>query len=199
MTLPIRTLLSGALLLGAIVLPPPARAIGPDYKRPDIVLSPDYHTAAPGAGARTAPLDAWWDGFADPELSRIVQRAAAQNLDIAQAQDRFLQSRAQARADGAALAPNISAAGSVSAVQQSLLSPIGEIGSHLPGKPGAQVGDEIEKEVTPTGFGRIASQYAKQALMQKIRQAEKALIFTEFKDRVATLSAALSAGSSVRM
>src|SRR5271157_5344378 len=51
-------------------------------------------------------------------------------------------------------------------------------------KPDAQIGDEVEKEVTPTGFGRIASQYAKQALMQKIRQAEKALIFTEFKDRV---------------
>lgn len=51
-------------------------------------------------------------------------------------------------------------------------------------KPDAQVGDEIEVEVTPTGFGRIASQYAKQALMQQIRRAEKALIFTEFKDRV---------------
>jgi transcription termination/antitermination protein NusA len=51
-------------------------------------------------------------------------------------------------------------------------------------KPDANIGDEIEKEVTPTGFGRIASQYAKQALMQKIRQAEKSLIFTEFKDRV---------------
>ena len=51
-------------------------------------------------------------------------------------------------------------------------------------KADANVGDEIEKEVTPTGFGRIASQYAKQALMQKIRQAEKSLIFTEFKDRV---------------
>jgi transcription termination/antitermination protein NusA len=51
-------------------------------------------------------------------------------------------------------------------------------------KADAQVGDEIEKEVTPTGFGRVASQFAKQALMQKIRQAEKALIFTEFKDRV---------------
>jgi N utilization substance protein A len=51
-------------------------------------------------------------------------------------------------------------------------------------KSDANVGDEVEKEVTPTGFGRIASQYAKQALMQKIRQAEKSLIFTEFKDRV---------------
>jgi len=51
-------------------------------------------------------------------------------------------------------------------------------------KPDAQVGEEIEVEVTPTGFGRIAAQYAKQALMQQIRRAEKALIFTEFKDRV---------------
>jgi N utilization substance protein A len=51
-------------------------------------------------------------------------------------------------------------------------------------KPDAQVGEEIEVEVTPAGFGRIASQYAKQALMQHIRRAEKALIFDEFKDRV---------------
>jgi len=51
-------------------------------------------------------------------------------------------------------------------------------------KADAQVGDELEVEVTPAGFGRIASQYAKQALMQHIRRAEKALIFTEFKDRV---------------
>jgi N utilization substance protein A len=51
-------------------------------------------------------------------------------------------------------------------------------------KADAQVGDEIEKEVTPTGFGRVASQFAKQALMQKIRQAEKSMIFAEFKDRV---------------
>src|SRR5207245_3754176 len=46
------------------------------------------------------------------------------------------------------------------------------------------IGDELEVEVTPAGFGRIASQYAKQALMQHIRRAEKQLIFTEFKDRV---------------
>lgn len=51
-------------------------------------------------------------------------------------------------------------------------------------KADAQVGEELEIEVTPTGFGRIAAQYAKQALMQQVRRAEKALIFTEFKDRV---------------
>src|ERR1044071_6740207 len=51
-------------------------------------------------------------------------------------------------------------------------------------RPDAQVGEELEIEVTPVGFGRIAAQYAKQALMMHIRRAEKALIFTEFKDRV---------------
>lgn len=51
-------------------------------------------------------------------------------------------------------------------------------------KADAQVGEELEVEVTPVGFGRIAAQYAKQALMMHIRRAEKALIFTEFKDRV---------------
>jgi len=47
----------------------------------------------------------------------------------------------------------------------------------------AKVGDELEVEVTPANFGRIASQNAKQALMQHIRRAEKELIYAEFKDR----------------
>src|SRR5437867_2647397 len=51
-------------------------------------------------------------------------------------------------------------------------------------KSDAQIGEELEVEVTPVGFGRIAAQFAKQALMQHIRRAEKQLIFTEFKDRV---------------
>jgi len=51
-------------------------------------------------------------------------------------------------------------------------------------KAEAQPGEEVDVEVTPVGFGRIAAQYAKQALMQHIRRAEKQLIFAEFKDRV---------------
>lgn len=50
-------------------------------------------------------------------------------------------------------------------------------------KSDAQLGDELEVEVTPADFGRIASQNAKQALMQHIRRAEKELIYAEFKDR----------------
>ena len=50
-------------------------------------------------------------------------------------------------------------------------------------KPDSQLGEELEIEVTPANFGRIASQNAKQALMQHIRRAEKELIYAEFKDR----------------
>jgi transcription termination/antitermination protein NusA len=50
-------------------------------------------------------------------------------------------------------------------------------------KAEVQVGEELEVEVTPANFGRIASQNAKQALMQQIRKAEKQLIYSEFKDR----------------
>lgn len=49
--------------------------------------------------------------------------------------------------------------------------------------PEAKVGEEIDVEVTPKDFGRIAAQTAKQAIMQRLRQAEKAMIYDEFKDR----------------
>ena len=54
-------------------------------------------------------------------------------------------------------------------------------------KADSQIGEEMEVEVTPAGFGRIAAQYAKQALLSQVRRAEKALIFEEFKDRVGDL------------
>ncbi len=50
-------------------------------------------------------------------------------------------------------------------------------------KADVQLAEEIEVEVTPKNFGRIAAQTAKQAMMQRIRQAEKEMIYDEFKDR----------------
>src|SRR5438105_1617046 len=50
-------------------------------------------------------------------------------------------------------------------------------------KSDAKVGDTVEMEVTPKNFGRIAAQTAKQAMMQRIRQVEKEMIYEEFKDR----------------
>lgn len=123
------------LALAAAAAPSVALAVGPDYRRPEIALTRAYH-AAPAAtapGASAAALDAWWTGFGDPALTRVVERALAQNLDIEQARQRVLQSRAVARAAGAALAPQVHAYGSATQVKQSLESPIGKIAGGLPG------------------------------------------------------------------
>jgi len=41
-----------------------------------------------------------------------------------------------------------------------------------------------KKDVTPPGFGRIAAQTAKQVILQKVREAEKAAIIDEYRDKV---------------
>jgi N utilization substance protein A len=51
-------------------------------------------------------------------------------------------------------------------------------------KPDAEIGQTVEVEATPRDFGRIAAQTAKQAILQKIREAERDIVFTEYKDRV---------------
>jgi len=43
-----------------------------------------------------------------------------------------------------------------------------------------EVGDEIRFEVTPKDFGRIAAQTAKQVILQRVREAERSIIYEEF-------------------
>jgi N utilization substance protein A len=49
--------------------------------------------------------------------------------------------------------------------------------------PSAVIGEQVEFNITPKDFGRIAVQTAKQTMMQRLRQAEKEMIYEEFKDR----------------
>ena len=45
------------------------------------------------------------------------------------------------------------------------------------------IGDQVEVEIVPKNFGRIAAQTAKQVIIQKIREAERNVIYTEYNDR----------------
>lgn len=54
-------------------------------------------------------------------------------------------------------------------------------------KPGATIGEIIEKEIDPSTLGRIAAQTARQAVMQRLRQFEKDRIFDDFKDQVGNI------------
>lgn len=46
--------------------------------------------------------------------------------------------------------------------------------------PAYEIGDKIRFEVTPKDFGRIAAQTAKQVILQRVREAERNIIYTEF-------------------
>ncbi len=49
--------------------------------------------------------------------------------------------------------------------------------------PDLKEGDVLETEIVPRNFGRIAAQTAKQVIIQKIREAEREIIYSEFNDR----------------
>lgn len=50
-------------------------------------------------------------------------------------------------------------------------------------KKRAEIGDVVEVEITPKDFGRISAQTAKQVIIQKIREAEREIVFSEYSDR----------------
>jgi NodT family efflux transporter outer membrane factor (OMF) lipoprotein len=123
-----QALLASALTLGGC-------AVGPDYHRPVDGLA-DFHASKAvlaRAAPPDAPLDQWWAGFHDPALTRIIQRALAQNLDLAASLARVRQARAAAQEAGAQLLPTVDFDPQASVLHQSLESPIGAIGRHLPG------------------------------------------------------------------
>ena len=46
-----------------------------------------------------------------------------------------------------------------------------------------QIGDNVDIELVPKNFGRIAAQTAKQVIIQKLREAEREVIYSEYHDR----------------
>lgn len=49
--------------------------------------------------------------------------------------------------------------------------------------PKAVMGDIVEVEITPKDFGRISAQTAKQVIIQKLREAEREIVYSEYSDR----------------
>ncbi|AXF08419.1 NodT family efflux transporter outer membrane factor (OMF) lipoprotein [Paraburkholderia sp. GV068] len=113
-----------------------ACAVGPDYAAPTTQLVPFHNRVETSTqqAARPSPhLDTWWTGFDDPMLVTVVQRALAQNLDLAAAFARVQQARAVAAGAGAQLLPTLDFDATGTAEHQSLLSPVGTIAKTFPG------------------------------------------------------------------
>lgn len=114
-----------AILLAGICLAVAGCAVGPDYTPRAAPLAPAFAHAAT-IDARNADAN-WWRGFNDPLLVTLVNRAVANNTDLAQARARIEQSRAAARAAGAAMLPTFDASGNASTLSQSRNAAIGRI------------------------------------------------------------------------
>jgi NodT family efflux transporter outer membrane factor (OMF) lipoprotein len=198
-----------ALALGASMT---GCAVGPKYHRPTANLQP-FHNA-PSIETRAAslpapPLDQWWTGFGDPELTRIVQRALDENLDLAAAMTRVQQARAAARGAGAQRMPSANLNASTTTLSQSTESMTGRLASHLPGydrhqnyydlgftaswetdlfgglKRGAEAAtaESQAAEASRTGTRITVAAEAADAYMQ-VRGAQARLVFA--KDQIAT-------------
>jgi NodT family efflux transporter outer membrane factor (OMF) lipoprotein len=201
--------MSLALALGASLS---GCAVGPKYHRPTVDLQA-FHNA-PSIETRAAslpapPLDQWWTGFHDPELTRIVKRALDENLDLATAMTKVEQARAAAQAAGARRMPSANLNASTTTLYQSTESTTGRLASHLPGydrqqnyydlgftaswetdlfgglRKGAQAASAEAQaaEASHTGTRITVAAEAADAYMQ-VRGAQARLIFA--KDQIAT-------------
>jgi NodT family efflux transporter outer membrane factor (OMF) lipoprotein len=95
------------VLCGALLS---ACAVGPDYKRPDVVEPAQFKEAQ---GWRQAtPSDslargAWWELYGDRQLNELVLRLNSANQTVAQAEARFRQAQALVRSSRGAFYPTV--------------------------------------------------------------------------------------------
>ncbi|CAJ0854587.1 Outer membrane protein OprM [Ralstonia sp. LMG 32965] len=111
-------------------------AVGPDYVKPEMPAPATFlgQTAVDQRSATTAAdLSAWWAGFGDSQLTRFVQLALEQNLDLAQAFARVTQARAGLGAANAALLPSGNVTDQAARAYQSVETPLGRVLNSRPG------------------------------------------------------------------
>lgn len=99
--------LSLGLLAGCVV--------GPEYERPELEdVGGQYDRPGAFTDEARAEYVAWWSSFEDPALSQLVAMAQAENLELAMAQSRVAQARAETKAARSRIWPAINAGSGIS-------------------------------------------------------------------------------------
>ncbi len=122
--------MTGRALLAALALV--GCSVGPGYRPPELPVPPAFVEPVP-ADARPADLAAWWRGFGDPELDRLIAIALADGLDIKAAASRVRQARLGEVAARAAQLPEVNAAGDVTHLELSKNAGISALASQFGG------------------------------------------------------------------
>jgi multidrug efflux system outer membrane protein len=100
-------------LISLLILPPlllSACTLGPDYRRPEVTVTPAWREDAPwkeAAPADALARDAWWQIYGDPLLNDLQERARTANQDLKAAVARVDQARAAARISEADRLPRV--------------------------------------------------------------------------------------------
>lgn len=90
-------------------------SVGPNYIPPQAPVSTAWNTPLQGGitvGTGPRNLADWWTNLNDPKLSRLIERAAAGNLDVKKAAARIREARARRGLNKAGLYPTLDASGS---------------------------------------------------------------------------------------
>jgi NodT family efflux transporter outer membrane factor (OMF) lipoprotein len=108
--------------------------VGPNYRPPETPVPGQFIEAGSEPGISDAALASWWNGFDDPELSELINRALAQNLDVEAAGARIREARLREIVAGASGLPQVDAQASVTRQR---------ISEHaIPAPPGAGGGQQ---------------------------------------------------------
>ncbi|WP_375182519.1 TolC family protein, partial [Sphingomonas adhaesiva] len=148
-----RSALLAALLLAGCTLPG-KRAPAPDAAA--VAPPPAWRTAlGPGAPIRAD----WWQGFGDPQLTALVERALANNVDVLTAAARVEEARAAEALARAQLLPQIG--GTVPETQGQTLTAFGTTSRAIGAQPGVNASYDLDL------FGRLrqASRAARAQLL----------------------------------
>lgn len=115
-----------AIFVAVGVLPAILSGCITGYEKPDVALevAPNYRYA-PRSPDRALPALDWWRGFRSGELTRLIEAAQIDNLEIAAAIARVVQADAQVRVSGAALLPVVGGNASATRSRNSQLSSSG--------------------------------------------------------------------------
>jgi outer membrane protein, multidrug efflux system len=111
-----------ALIVSSFLLLFGCASVGPNYRKPDLVVQREWSESrqSPQAPAEALAQSAWWKNFNDSILDDLITEAVNANLDLKQAQSRIREARSQVKIAGAAVLPQIGASAAFSRSQLSL-------------------------------------------------------------------------------
>jgi NodT family efflux transporter outer membrane factor (OMF) lipoprotein len=114
--------------------------VGPNWHAPTAphpaAFLPAQGTPAPSQATEVPVSPSWWTIFDDPELTRLERRVAAENLDVADATERVMESLAESSEVSATQYPNANLNASYARERASPNGILGLLGTTTPNDPG---------------------------------------------------------------